>query len=86
MPDRIKTPHRPWEPDAIPVDDSQGPNYRRISVPGINPSFWATDLVRARLAACLATWPQEQAWLDGYRPGPRCLAPLELPHTVKCPG
>jgi hypothetical protein len=73
---------RPWEPDAVPQDLSLGRNYCRLWVPGINPAFWATDLVRARLAACLTDWPKEQGWLNGDEPGPRCLAPLDLPHSV----
>jgi hypothetical protein len=75
---------RPWEPDAVPQDLSLGPNYCRLWVPGISPAFWATELVRARLAACLTDWPKEQGWLEGDKPGPRCLEPLEVAKSVKC--
>jgi hypothetical protein len=76
---------RPWEPAAIPVDDSLGRNYRRIWIPGVNASFWRTELIKARLAACLTRWPTEQGWLDGDEPGPRCLAPLKLPDHIQRP-
>ena len=74
---------RPWEPGAIPVDESLGHNYRRIWIPGVNPAFWRTELIKARLAACLTKWPDEQGWLDGDEPGPRCLAPLKLPDHIQ---
>lgn len=76
---------RPWEREAIPVDDSLGANYRRIWVGGVNPAFWRTELIEARRDACLAKWPREQGWRDGNEPARRCLAPLALPSSMSAP-
>jgi integrase len=68
---------RPWEPEAVPVDDTLGTNYRRIWVPGVSDAFWRTRLRREELANTLAHWPREQGWTtkDG-QPTPRCLTPI----------
>jgi hypothetical protein len=70
---------RPWEPDQVPVDDSLGKNYRRVSVPGVHEAFWRTSLMRDKLAETLARWPREQGWTtkDG-EPTPRCYEPVRV--------
>jgi hypothetical protein len=74
----VRPEDRPWEADAVPVDDSLGRRYRRIAVSGINPSFWKTRAMRERLALTLATWPSAQGWCIDGKPGPRCTAPLAI--------
>lgn len=68
---------RPWEADAVPVDDSLGRNFRRIWLPGVNPAFW-TSGARARLEALITSWPEERGWTINGRPGPRCVAALHV--------
>lgn len=72
---------RPWEPDAIPVDDSLGLKYRRIWLGGVNPKFFATRAERERVASMLRGWPQERGWCVRGEPGPRCTAPLIIAHA-----
>ena len=70
---------RPWEADLIPVDQSQGNNYRRISVPGVKTTFWPGLGARARLDQLLGQWPAEQGWTNEGKPTIRAMAPLRLP-------
>jgi len=70
---------RPWDADAIPIDDSLGRGYRRIWVPGVRETFWPTEGARQRVAALLRRWPEKQGWSRGSEPGRRCLEDLVLP-------
>jgi hypothetical protein len=67
---------RPWAPDSIPLDDSQGERWRRIWLPGVNPDFWTTGS-QERVQALVSRWPQERGWSsDGGKASARCQVPL----------
>ncbi|MEJ7786620.1 MAG: hypothetical protein WKF96_17605 [Solirubrobacteraceae bacterium] len=70
---------RPWEAEWVPVDESQGPNHRRIWAPGVKNTFWPGPGAIARLEHLLARWPQEQGWTQDEEPTARALNPLDLP-------
>lgn len=72
LPYKPGDPRRPWEPDAIPIDHSQGPRRRRIAVEHVNPGFWRTERMRQRLTGTLTHMPS--GWSNTH-----CNAPLELP-------
>jgi integrase len=72
LPHRPGDPRRPWEPDAVPVDETLGPRRRRIWVPGIGPGFFRAPVARQLLAKLLAGWPE--GWSEDH-----CSAPLVLP-------
>jgi hypothetical protein len=71
---------RPWAADAIPVDKALTGGYWRIWMPGVNESFWKSDLIRRARDELLARWPTEKGWTDpDGQPTVRCLTPLDLP-------
>jgi hypothetical protein len=74
---------RPWEADAIPVDESLGPRYRRILVDRIKDSFWVTETMRRRRDEILSDWPTGSGWRTKGLPNHRCLAPLSPPDSSR---
>lgn len=74
---------RPWDPGAVPVDESLGLRYRRVLVEYIPDSFWRGPVMRARRDELLRAYPQTKGWQIGGAPGPRCFAPVVLPTWLR---
>jgi hypothetical protein len=72
LPYHAGDPRRPWEPDAIPIDQSLGVRRRRIILSGIKPGFFQREGMQRRIAQIRSEWPQ--GWSER-----QCKAPLEMP-------
>ncbi len=78
LPFRSGDPRNPWQPDAIPIDTTQGPRRRRIATDHVNPAYIHTEGQRRRLAETIARWPA--GWNQAQR-----TAPLQITVTPSQP-